>query len=396
MRIIHLTAWLDAVSRPTAAAFVALFMFFALIRSSLITVLPLAVHAHFRDAQDVSLVFFAVSAFGLLGSLVIPLLLQRLRRRTVFSAGAALGIVAPGLMATGSEAALIAGMALHLLAVAALEVALNLFIMDHIPRREINLFEPTRVFYTAGMWTIGPWLGVWLGAHVGTAAPFALASIGAAGMLGYFWYLRLTDSPAVASRKKPSPNPLVYLPRFFGQPRLALAWGLAIGRAAWWALFFIYAPIYIVTAGLSDVMAGAVVSLSTASFFLVPAWSRLARRYGMRFLLLAGYGATGTMTLVTALLMGDAAFGTLALLAAAVAAGIIDAAGNVPFLRAVHPYERPEMTTVYNTYRGVAQLLPPGIFALLLKLFALPAVFVAGGIAMLALTGYCRYLPRRL
>jgi hypothetical protein len=54
------------------------------------------------------------------------------------------------------------------------------------------------------------------------------------------------------------------------------------------------------------------------------------------------------------------------------------------------------MTTVYNSFRGVSQTVPPGIFAVLLKVFELPAVFVAGGAAMAGLAWLCRYLPRRL
>ena len=396
MRNVQLNAWLDAVSRPTAAAFVGLFVCFALLRSSLVTVLPLAAHEVFGDAQRVSLMYFAVSVFALIGSFGIPLLVHRLRRRTVLTLGAALGVAAPWLMAVGGKWPLIAGMGLHTLAVGTLEVTLSLYVMDHIPRRELNNFEPTRVFFTAGIWTLGPWFGVWLGVNVGAMAPFALASFAAASLLAYFWYLRATDSPAVAPRRKPTPNPLTYMPRFFAQKRLLLAWSLAVGRASWWSMFFIYAPIYVVTAGLGEVFAGAVVSMSTASFFLVPLWSRFARRRGLRLLLIIGYVGTGAATLLVAILMKNAGLGTAALLLAAIMAGVIDAAGNVPFLRAVHPHDRPEMTTAYNTYRGVAQIITPGVFSVLLKLFELPAVFVAGGVTMLALARWCRFLPKRL
>jgi hypothetical protein len=85
----------------------------------------------------------------------------------------------------------------------------------------------------------------------------------------------------------------------------------------------------------------------------------------------------------------------MVLVAAAMVTGIIDGAGNLPFLRAVHPWERPEMTTVFSTYRDMALLVPPGIFAVLLKVFALPAVFVASASFMVVLAAFSRYLPRR-
>ncbi len=200
----------------------------------------------------------------------------------------------------------------------------------------------------------------------------------------------------MATAKRPPPNPLKYLPRFFRQPRLRLAWGLAVGRSAWWSMFFVYAPIYVVNVGLGEVWAGAITSFGTASFFLVPLWGRIGRRHGLRFLLIAGYLGTGSATVAAALFYDLPWGGVTALILSAAAAGLIDAAGNIPFLRAVHPHERPEMTTVYNSFRGVSQTVPPGVFALLLRVFELPAVFVTAGLAMASMAWLCRFLPRRL
>jgi hypothetical protein len=81
---------------------------------------------------------------------------------------------------------------------------------------------------------------------------------------------------------------------------------------------------------------------------------------------------------------------------AALGTETIDGAGNLLFLRAVHPYERAEMTTVFVSYRDVAQLAPPAIFSVLLSLFSLPSVFAAGGAMMLGIATLARHIPRRL
>ena len=83
------------------------------------------------------------------------------------------------------------------------------------------------------------------------------------------------------------------------------------------------------------------------------------------------------------------------LIVACFAASAIDGAGNVPFLRAVRPRERPEMTTVFSSYRDAARLTIPGLFALVLNVFALPAVSVTSGLIMLVLAAYARHIPRR-
>lgn len=394
IRNIHVAAWIDAVGKPSAAAFVILYSLTGFTRALLITVIPLNAHAWLGDARMVSILFFAVSLGGLGASLSVPWLVHRIRRRNVFALGIALTILSCGLLAGGGGFGIAGGMLVNALAIAAMEIALNLYVMEHIPRRELGSFEPMRVFFAAGTWTVGPWLGVWLHVHVGPAVPFSATAALALGTMIYFQYLRLTEHPALAPAKKAPPNPLKYLPRFFLQPRLRLAWGLAVGRSAWWSMYFVYAPIHVVDSGMGEVWAGAIVSLGTASFFLVPLWNRVGRRHGLRSLLIGGYIGTGTLTMAVGLLHGEASVAALVLGAAA--AGVIDAAGNVPFLRAVHPHERPEMTTVYNSFRGVSQTVPPGIFAILLKAFELPAVFLAGGAAMAGLAWFCKYLPRRL
>ena len=74
----------------------------------------------------------------------------------------------------------------------------------------------------------------------------------------------------------------------------------------------------------------------------------------------------------------------------------IDGAGNLLFLRAVHAYDRSEMTTVFVSFRDVAQLGPPVVCSLLLTVFGLPSVFVAGGLMMLAAASLSGRIPRRL
>jgi len=396
VRQVHLPVWLGAASASRARVFATLFSLSAISRTLLITLIPLQALTLLGDAQSVSVLYFAVSLTNLVLSLSIPWLVRLVRRRRVFSLGGLFLVAAPLLIALGTPLGLVAGMVLQVFGVACLEITLSLYLMDHIPRQEMGRFEPQRLFYAAGVWALGPWLGVYLKDQVADWIPFALASAAAFSTLCLFWYLRLQENPAVAPAKGPPPNPMKYLAHFFEQPRLRLAWLLAIGRAAWWMMFFVYAPIYAVESGLDQVTAGAIVSIASGALFIVPLWGFLARRFGLRRLLVAAYGASGLVTMTVALAAGVPWLVAVALVAAAIITGAIDGAGNVPFLRAVRPMERAEMTTVFATYRDVSQLGPPGVFALLLRAFNLPAVFVAGGLGMLVVSYYARYLPRRM
>ena len=396
MRNFHPTVWLGAAGKPHAATFTTLFMLTSISRAMLVTVVPLEAYALLGDAQRVSVLYFLVSLIGLAGTLIVPWLVRRISRRRVYALGAVCAIVGAALLSMQSVLALFIGLAAHIFSIGCMEITLNLYVMDHISRRELGRFEPQRLFFTAGTWTLGPLLGVFLKTNAGHGAPFAAAIMGTALALAFYWFLRLGDNPAVAPSKGPPPGLLGNVGRYFAQPRLLLAWLLAFSRAGWWSMFFIYAPIYGVASGLDEMASATMVSMGAASMFLVPMWGWVGRRYGLRLLLAAGYTLTGVMSMAVTAADAGPWLGPVSLVAAALAAGIIDGAGNVPFLRAVHPHQRPEMTSVFLTYRGVAQLVSPGIFALVLKVFAVPAVFLVGGAMMLGGAYLSRFIPRRL
>ena len=93
---------------------------------------------------------------------------------------------------------------------------------------------------------------------------------------------------------------------------------------------------------------------------------------------------------------GEPWLGAVPLLTAAFGVEMLDGAGNLLFLRAVHPYERAEMTTVFASYRDIAQFGPPAVCAVLLSVLTLPWVFVAGGVTLLGSAILSRHVPQRL
>ena len=161
-------------------------------------------------------------------------------------------------------------------------------------------------------------------------------------------------------------------------------------------MFFIYAPILAVTSGLGAETGGIVASIGTGWTWLVPIWGWAGRRFALRRLLQIGYAAAGVLSIAAALTFGVPWLGAALLIMASFGAGTIDGAGNLLFLRAVHPYERSEMTTVFASFREVTQVGPPAVCAALLAFFNLPSVFVAAGAVMLASSALCGRIPRRL
>lgn len=395
VRQFHLPIWLEGASQPRAGTFIALFSLEAWCRATLITLVPLEAHRILQSAQGVSALYFCVAILGLGVTLIIPVLVHRILRRWALTLGVALLVAAMPALASDNVWLFSAGLAAQVAATAFFEIVLNLYVLDHVPRGEITRFEPRRLLFVAAPFTFGPWLGVYLGSTFGSWATYTLVGILALAMLGYFWFLRLTENPAVSKPLKRPPNPIMFLPRFFKQPRLLLAWTLAIGRSAWWIMFFVYAPIYLTEIGYTREAAGLIVSLGVAPMFTAMFWGNLARRRGIRFVLILGYGLMGGITVLIAP-MSQPLLGAALVVASAAVAIIVDGVGNAHFLRAVHPHERAEMTSVFVTFRPTAQLLTPGLFALILGWFALPAVFVAGGLNCLLMAYLSRWLPKKM
>jgi MFS family permease len=398
MRRIHFPVMLANVPDARARAFVVLFTCDALTRSILITLVPLQAYHVFGAAQTASVVYFFAAAGGLGASLCVPGLLAWIPRRFTMTIGAACQLASVTLLMVGTPEAMFGGLILQAIATAMLEVVINLYMMDHVPRRALNTFEPRRLLFTGSAFAIGPWLGIYLHREVADGLTHVVAILATLTMIVFFWFLRLSDDPTFQLAKSVPASPLRSIPRFARQPRLVLAWMLALGRNSWWVTFFIYTPIYVAHVGYSAQVSGAIVSLALAALFFVRVWGRIGARIGIRRLLCLAYGLTGAATLATAAaaLAGWYALSLVLLWLAGVCATIIDGAGNVPFLRAVRYYERPAMTSVFMTFRHVGSLAVPGILAVVLWFAPLPWVFAFSGSVVIATAFLSLNLPRGL
>jgi MFS family permease len=386
---------LAAFTRPEAPAFLVLFTLDTLARAMLVTVVPLQAYALLGDAQKVSVLYFVAGSIGLCGGLSVPYLVIRLNRRGALAFGCACWLASAYLLAQEHVWSLIPGLALQMIAGATVTICLSLYVLDNVPKGSFTRFEPMRMFLAGIGWMSGPVLGVYLSTRVAPWAPFLLSAGFFVVMYAYFRFLRVPQARANPNASRPQSNPVKFVRRFFQQSRLTLAWLLSVGRAAWWNVFYIYAPIFAVATGLGDEAGGIISSLGSAGLFTVTFWGWVGRQKGIRWLLIFGYAMTGIISILVGFLMGSPWLGAALLVAAAFGASITDGPGTVPFMRSVHSHERSAMTSVYSTYREAARLSMPATYSLLLLIFPLPAVFFASGGMMLGLAALSRYVPRR-
>jgi len=297
------------------------------------------------------------------------------------------------LLAQATPATQVGAMLLRAFGVACLNIALSLYIMDYIAKRDLVRSEPRRMLFCAGAWMLGPALGVWLHQAIGHGAPETVSAVCVLVLLVVFWGLRLGENPAVAAATRAPPNPFHAIRRFVAQPRLRLGWTIPFGRSTWWSMFFTYAPLYMVSRGAEPMTGALLASAGNAVLFLAPFGGRLGARFGLRRVIMAGFIVLGVTTLGAGLADDMMMSGAL-LLAGSLGAAMLDAVGGIPFMRSVRSYERPQMTTVYRTYVDLSELLPSLVFAMLLVLYPLPVVFIASGIAMFGFAVVASHVPR--
>jgi MFS family permease len=381
-------------ARPGATSFAIMFTLEGIARGSLSTVIPLQAFAILRDARNVSALFLAVAGMGLVSSFAIPLLVRQIGRRWVYTAGGASLILCVIALATDTLVGQVMGMLARVFGAACLSVTLSLYIMEYINKRDLVRSEPRRYLFSAVAWSVGPSLGVFLQTRFAAGAAYGFSGFFAILLLANFWRMRLRDQPAVRPAPKSRMKPLASIVRFVRQPRLRLAWAISFARMCWWGVFLNYLPVFIVNAGLDAEIGGLMASCGNALLFLTPLWGRVGARLGLRSTIIGAFCVAGGAAVLAWLMAPRPLLAGLIMIFGALGATCLDALGMIPFMRAVHPYERAEMMTVWRTNQDAADLACNAALAVLLSFFALPVVFLAAGAISLMLAIVSRHIPR--
>ena len=390
--------WLPAAPAPGIGTFATLFLIETMARASTATVVPLQAYELLADEQSVSFLYTFVGIAALAASFTIPLLVRRLSRRWTYTIGAAALAIAFLALWTQTLTGQASGMFLRVFGTSCLNITLSLYVMDFIRKKDYVRNDATRMAIATIGWATAPTVGVWLYTGFGPWAAYGWSIGWATVLVTVFWYFRLSDNRMISPGPVKPANPMRNVHRFASQPRLRLAWTIAFGRASFWVTFFVYVPITMVTAGESEVAGAYVISAGNTLLVCALLWQKVAKRFGIKHTIVACFALLASGLLAAGLVGVGYPWGLAAcLLAAAVAAVGLDAVGAVPFYRAVHVHERPEMTAVYRTYQDMSELLPLFVYGVLLTWFGLEAIYIAlAGLMALCAGLSLRHLPARL
>jgi hypothetical protein len=267
-------------------------------------------------------------------------------------------------------------------------------VLDHIAKADLGRCETSRMFFGAFGWTVGPWLGVVL-LDLWRPLPFAIAALAALTMMGVFLWQRMGNGRLITRARGPAPNPLAWLPRFAAQPRLVAGWIFAVIRSCGWWVYVVYLPIFALERGLGESLGGMLLSASNGMLFATPLMLAWMQRRTIRQAVRTGFTVAGALFLVAAL-AGGWPSGTVTAVAALALASVflvlLDISAGLPFLLAVKPSERTEMSAIYASFRDVSGIVTPGVAWLVLLAAPLSMVFAVAGAGLLG----CAHLAGRL
>ena len=368
----------------------------ASLRGLLISIWPLVLYrALAEDAAAVSLIYLAAGVASLVWGLMVPWISRFIPRRWVYTGGV-------GLYLIGGIAAIIGGPVLTPLALVVSNLATvtvfictNAYVMDYIARHELGRSETLKMLYSAASWAAGPVIGVLLWTWW-EPLPFLIGMGFAAALLATFWYLRMGNGKLITRARAPAPNPMAYLGRFFRQPRLIAGWLFAVLRSTGWWIYVVYLPIFCIEAGLGDKVASVVFSASNTFLFLSPFMLRWMQRRGLRRAIRTTFGACAACFLLASFGQVWPPIAVIALFAASLFLVMLDTFGGLPFLMAVKPAERTEMSAVYSSFRDVSGILSPGAAWLVLLVAPITGIFAAGAVGLAAMVAVAGRLHPRL
>jgi ACDE family multidrug resistance protein len=367
---------------PSVWAFAVLNGLDACVRGLMIAVMPLAVYRAFGDAaEEVSRVYLVAGIVSLFAGLMVPFGTRFIPRRWMYTLGGLCYLIGLGLASMGGRGPMALALMMNAVATVTLFVCLNAYILDYVSRTDLPKAESTKMLVAATPWAVGPVLGVWLFDRW-EPAPFLLAGVFGFAIIGVFWVLRLGNGKEIQRARGPAPNPLAYLGRFFAQPRLIAGWSFAVIRSCGWWVYVVYLPIFCVEAGLGDTIGGVVLSISNAFLYATPLIRRFVQRITLRVAVRGGFALGGTLMILATVFMGWPWATVLLMAFSTVSLVLLDACGGLPFLMAVKPSERTEMSAVYSSFRDVSGIVTPGLAYLVLLVSPVGGVFAATGVLM--------------
>ena len=129
---------------------------------------------------------------------------------------------------------------------------------------------------------------------------------------------------------------------------------------------------------------------------MTPMMLRFMQRKSVRTAVRTGFLMSGLLFLLAGLLYQVPLAAVFCLMMGSFFLILLDVSGGLPFLLAVKPSERTEMSAIYASFRDVSGIVTPGAAWLVLLVAPISGVFIAGGAGLFCAWGLASKLHPRL
>jgi len=336
--------------------------------------------------QNAAYVGFIISFFTIIGIcayiFLIPLV-EKSSKSKLYSAVILIYIISYVLFALFPYIYVIIILGTIIAVITSLEVTLfGIIVRDKTKRNHIS--ENEGIVYTLLnlSWLIAPVLAGFVSNKYGMRSVFILGSVIFFSAFIFFKLFKIKDSRRT---KKIDRNPLKPLISFFKKKERIYTYFLGGGISFWWALIYIYMPIYIFESGFGEEFIGYFLGAVTIPLIFTEYYfAKLAGKKGFKKIFIIGYFILAISAL-SVFFISNIYLILLILAMASFGAGMLEPTTEAHFFDIVNKNQRDKFYGPYNTAIDLNAFLGTSLSAVILLFLPFKFIFLLFSVAMFAL-----------
>ncbi|MDD5700219.1 MAG: MFS transporter [Candidatus Nanoarchaeia archaeon] len=258
----------------------------------------------------------------------------------------------------------------------------GLIVRDSSNPDEVSRNEGVIYSLLNSAWFAGPLVSGYLANLYGFGSVFFLSSVLILLSIFLFHFLRVKDDKKSKQADKNIPQ---IISDFFRKKNLRLIYVLSMSITFWWTFIYVFMPLYIINAGLSEVVLGLFISgVTIPLIFGDYIFARLAGRTGFKKLFFTGFFTLGILAI--SLFFIQNVYIVLGLLIlASVSMSMLEPTTEAYFMDSLKENERDRYYSVYATAIHIGALASSLPAAALLAFLPFKFLFLFAGMPMIIL-----------
>ena len=255
----------------------------------------------------------------------------------------------------------------------------GLIVKDKSQKNKLSRNEGLIYTFANSAWVIGPLIAGYLASNSGESIVFIIASVLIFLCLITFLTSGIKDNK---KQKNIDKNILKNIKDFFSNKDRIITYIIGSGPSFWWALIYLFIPLYILEKGLNELWIGYFLfAIPIPLIILEYKMSMVSEKYGFRKLFKIGFLIAAVFS-ITSFFISNVYFVLGLLILASIGLAMLEPTTESYFFKVSNKEEEQRFYGPYNTRVEVGSLLGKFIPSVIILFFPLNTVFLIFGIAM--------------